>query len=184
MKIYKFGGASLCSADRIRKVSESIADALKHERIVVVVSALKGVTDRLLDTANRASSGDAGYRALAAELEKLHLGIIDELFSSNPPRELSEEAQSELDELHDILHGIFLLRELSDRSSAMVQSFGERLSALIVSAWLNRSGISAARVDGRELIVTEAASLEARVDLALSKEKLWPVSRPKANFLW
>jgi len=67
----------------------------------------------------------------------------------------------------------------------MVQSFGERLSALIVSAWLNRSGISAARVDGRELIVTEAASLEARVDLALSKEKIMARLSPRRpNFLW
>ncbi len=109
---------------------------------MVVVSALKGVTDRLLDTARRASKGDAGYRTLSGELEGFHLGIVDELFSAAPSRELSEAMRRELDELHDILHGIFLLRELSDRSSAMVQSFGERFSALIVSSWLNFCGIA------------------------------------------
>jgi len=172
MKIYKFGGASLCSADRIRKVSQSIANALQNDGLVVVVSALKGVTDRLLDTARRASKGDAGYRTLSGELEGFHLGIVDELFSAAPSRELSEAMRRELDELHDILHGIFLLRELSDRSSAMVQSFGERFSALIVSSWLNFCGIAAQRVDGRELIVTDGASLDARVDTAMTKEKI------------
>ncbi|MDT9546474.1 MAG: bifunctional aspartate kinase/homoserine dehydrogenase I [Chlorobium sp.] len=171
MKIYKFGGASLCSADRIRKVSESIDNALQSDGLVVVVSALKGVTDRLLETARRASIGEPGYRTLCDELEGLHIGIVDELFSAAPPRQLSEAMRSELDELHDILHGIFLLREFSDRSSAMVQSFGERLSALIVSGWLNSRGIAAERVDGRELIVTDGASLDARVDMAMSREK-------------
>jgi aspartokinase/homoserine dehydrogenase 1 len=172
MKIFKFGGTSLGSADRIRNVSAIISRALSDDRLVIVISAMHGVTDCLLEAARRACGGDNGYVAVHEELAERHLSVAADLLEGPAFDELSGVLRRELEELHDILHGIFLLRELSFKSSALVQSFGERLSARIVAAWLSQSGIPAAYVDGRELIVTDASYPDARLDEPATRERV------------
>ncbi|NTV99369.1 MAG: bifunctional aspartate kinase/homoserine dehydrogenase I, partial [Chlorobiaceae bacterium] len=164
MKVYKFGGSSLGSAARIRKVADIIAGALQQEELVVVVSAIHRVTDLLLESASKAGCGDKGYRALLDEIEQLHLGIAGELFTESGIESVTLSLRAELGELGDIIHGVFLLRELSDRSLALVLGFGERLSARMVNAYLSALGILSSYVDARELIVTDANYADARVD--------------------
>ena len=83
MKIYKFGGTSLGSAGRIKKVADIIADALHDGKLIVVVSAIHRVTDLLLESATKACSGEIGYRSTLGELDHLHLSIAGELFAGS-----------------------------------------------------------------------------------------------------
>ena len=169
MKIYKFGGTSLGSAGRIKKVADIIVGALDEHKLVVVVSAIHRVTDLLLESATKACCGDIGYRSTLDELDHLHLSIVGELFAGVPLEEVTASVRSELSELHDIVHGVFLLREFSDKSSALVLGFGERLSARIVSRYLQERHIASFYLDARELIVTDANYADARVDAHASE---------------
>jgi aspartokinase/homoserine dehydrogenase 1 len=169
MKIYKFGGTSLGTAGRIKKVADILAGALQKEKIVVVVSAIHRVTDLLLDSATKACSGESSYRTTLEELDHLHLSIASELFSGKLHDEVSAAIQAELSDLNNIVQGVFLLRELSEKSLALVMSFGERISARIVSSCLQERGMASFSLDARELIVTDANYADARVDMHASE---------------
>ena len=172
MKIYKFGGTSLGSAGRIKNVADIIAGALHDCKLIVVVSAIHRVTDLLLESASKASSGDIGYQSTVEELEQLHLSIAGELFSGALLQDVTASIRAELSELHDIVQGLFLLGELSEKSLALVLGFGERLSARMVSSYLQERHIASFSVDARELIVTDANYVDARVDAHASELKI------------
>ena len=172
MKIYKFGGTSLGSAGRIKNVADIIAGALHDCKLIVVVSAIHRVTDLLLESASKASSGDIGYQSTVEELEQLHLSIAGELFSGALLQDVTASIRAELSELHDIVQGLFLLGELSEKSLALVLGFGERLSARMVSSYLQERNIASFSVDARELIVTDANYVDARVDAHASELKI------------
>jgi aspartokinase/homoserine dehydrogenase 1 len=163
MRVYKFGGSSIGSAARVRQVADIIRSGLQESRLVVVVSAFQKVTDMLADTASLAGKGDESWRGKLREIVELHRNIVRELHGSG------SEAESWLDsmvgELEDVAHGVFLLRELSDKSLALMLSYGERLSARIVGSHLAASGIPAEVVDTRDVMVTDSNHARARVDL-------------------
>jgi len=169
MKIYKFGGTSLGTAGRIKKVADILASALQKDKIVVVVSAIHRVTDLLLDSATKACSGESSYRATLDELDHLHLSIAGELFSGKLLDEVSAAIRADLSDLNNIVQGVFLLRELSEKSLALVMSFGERLSARIVSSYLQERKMASFSLDARELIVTDANYADARIDMHASE---------------
>ncbi|NTW70176.1 MAG: bifunctional aspartate kinase/homoserine dehydrogenase I [Chlorobiaceae bacterium] len=172
MKIYKFGGSSLGTPGRVKNVAAIIEGALQEGTLIVVVSALHHVTDLLLDSATKAGRGEIAYRTTYEELERLHLDLLTELFSSELPETLSAEIRSEFSELNDLLHGVFLLRELSEKSLALLLGFGERLSARIVSSYLKWRGIDAYYLDARRLIVTDANYGDARLDAEASEVQI------------
>ncbi len=172
MKVYKFGGTSLGSAGRIKKVAAIIADALDHDKIVVVVSAIHRVTDLLLESATKACGGDSSYRMTLNELDQLHHSIAGELFSNDLIDQVIVSIRSELAELNDFVHGIFLLRELSEKSLARVLSYGERLSARLLSSYLEEQHIASFYLDASELIVTDTNYADALVDSHASELKI------------
>ncbi len=169
MKIYKFGGTSLGSATRIKKVADIISGALAEETVIVVVSAIHRVTDLLLESATKACGADSGYSSILDELDRLHLSIATELFSGDRFDEVSAVIRADLSDLHNIVQGIFLLRELSEKSLAVVLGFGERLSARLVSYYLQDRLMAAFFLDARELIVTDANYADARVNMHASE---------------
>ena len=169
MKIYKFGGTSLGSAGRIKKVADIIAGALQEGKLIVVVSAIHRVTDLLLESATKACSGESGYRSTLEEVDHLHLSIARDLFAGALLDEVTQALRSELSELNDLVQGVFLLRELSEKSQAAVLGFGERLSALMVSRYLQERGIASFSLDARKLIVTDTNYADARVDIHASE---------------
>ncbi|MEI6847906.1 MAG: bifunctional aspartate kinase/homoserine dehydrogenase I [Chlorobiaceae bacterium] len=169
MKIYKFGGSSLRSAGRIKKVADIIAGELSDDKLIVVVSAIQSVTDLLLESATKARIGDNGYSCILEELDQLHMAISGKLFSNEIPDTLLSAIRFEFSELKDILHGVFLLRELSEKSLALVLGFGERFSARIVSSYLNERHIDSYYLDARKLIVTDANYADSKVDLHASE---------------
>jgi aspartokinase/homoserine dehydrogenase 1 len=169
MKIYKFGGSTLCSAEAMRTLGTLVAGAVADEKIVVVVAALHQVTDLLLESATRASSGESSYRATLDELDRLHLSIADKLFSDVRLAEVTAKLRSDLADLQNMVQGVFLLRELSDKSLALILSFGERLSATLVSCYLEEISLSSRPIDARELIITDIAIGDARVNIEASE---------------
>ncbi len=169
MKIYKFGGTSLGSAGRIKKVADIIAVALHEGKLIIVVSAIHRVTDLLLESATKACSGESGYRSTLEEVDHLHLSIARDLFTGALLDEVTVALRSELSELNDIVQGVFLLRELSEKSQAAVLGFGERLSAIMVSRYLQERGLLSFPLDARKLIVTDANYADARVDIHASE---------------
>ncbi len=169
MKIYKFGGTSLGSAVRIKKVADIIASAVNDEKLVVVVSAIHRVTDLLLEAATKACGGDGSCRTILDEIDQIHIAVVEELFSGVRLGDVIAAIRSDLSDLHNIVQGVFLLRELSEKSMAVVLSFGERLSARIVSCYLEERLVASFSLDARELIVTDANYADALVDTLASE---------------
>lgn len=161
MKVLKFGGSSVANADRIREVARIIKGESRRERIIVVVSAFQGVTNQLLEAARRAESGNAGYEKLCHEIIRRHLKIIDDL-CGRKKQPIHTSIDRELSELRDVLQGIALLRHAAPRALDLVASFGERLSASIISAYLNRTHPST-YVDARSFTITDDQFTHASV---------------------
>ncbi|MDE6037055.1 MAG: bifunctional aspartate kinase/homoserine dehydrogenase I, partial [Duncaniella sp.] len=148
MKVLKFGGTSVGSVAGIRNLNE-IARAC-DKPVVVVVSALGGVTDMLISTADSAAAGDEAFREGMARITLRHHDIIDEVITDSPDT-LKVEVDALLDELASIYHGLFLIRALSPKTKALIVSYGERLSSLIVNRLVTDSILH----DSRKFIKTE-----------------------------
>jgi aspartokinase/homoserine dehydrogenase 1 len=165
MRILKFGGSSLATPDRIRNVGEIILRSAAKGEIVVVVSAFQGITNQLLACARLAERGDRKWERMWQQIVDRHTSAINALLGRKPRARLRAVAQSLVRDLHDALHGVQLLSHAPPRALDLVASFGERLSALIVAAYLN-NGRTVRAVDARDFIVTDAQFTSANVDQA------------------
>ncbi|MHB2153545.1 aspartate kinase [Calditrichota bacterium GD2] len=167
MKILKFGGTSLENAGRIDRVTTIIRNLVQSkEQIAVVVSAFGGVTDLLIQAAKKAAIGDGRYSELEQQIEDRHVHLIRELITVQNQSHALAHIIRQLNDLHDVLHGVFLVRELSARVLDFIMSFGERLSAFIVAEVLKEKNITAQFLDARQLIKTNDRFGQAQV--------LWP----------
>ncbi|MDR0431387.1 MAG: bifunctional aspartate kinase/homoserine dehydrogenase I [Tannerellaceae bacterium] len=132
MKVLKFGGTSVGSTDSILNVKK-IVEAVE-EPVVVVVSALGGITDKLLNTSAMASKGDVAYERELSEIITRHLDVIEGVIHDNMLRmDVQKQAMSLLDELSNIYKGVYLINDLSPKTSDTIVSYGERISSLIIS---------------------------------------------------
>ena len=162
MKVLKFGGTSVGSPERIKEIESIITPRLKNgEQIAIVVSAFGGTTDQLLDAARLAKAKNNDYTKIFKAIEEQHLKAVKDLIKN--PKTVEAEVQKTLNELAQLLQGIKLLGELSNRTLDLVASFGERLSAYIVSQYLNQK-IPTEYLDARTLIVTDDHFTYAKVD--------------------
>ncbi len=128
----KFGGISLGTSDAIDKVKDIIG--AESQPVVIVVSALYGVTEELLQAANCALNADKSYREIFDVLQNRHNEIIEETIECDETKkELREEIQPFFEDLKNILRGVFLIGDLSQKTSDKIVSYGERLSSLILS---------------------------------------------------
>ncbi|HMR93549.1 MAG TPA: bifunctional aspartate kinase/homoserine dehydrogenase I, partial [Chitinophagaceae bacterium] len=161
MQVLKFGGTSVANAGNINKVIEIVRgkkDQLAGDRsLIVVVSALGGVTDLLLQAASLASAGDETYRDKLTFTEQRHLEAVKQLIPVANQSQLLSLVKKCCHEIEDICSGIFLLGELTARTKDRVASYGEWLSSRIISAAMESQQISNTWKDSRELIITNAA---------------------------
>jgi bifunctional aspartokinase / homoserine dehydrogenase 1 len=173
MKILKFGGTSVGDLKSIQNVLDIIASYhQKNMPVAVVVSAMSGVTNKLIDIGNKASTADESFRALLKEIEEKHYQIIRDLIETKRQSQVFARVKMKFNELDDLLHGIFLIKELSPRTLDLVQSFGERLSAFIISQCLVQRNIEAEYLDSRRLIVTDKTFGKAKVDFKVTNERI------------
>jgi aspartate kinase len=173
MIVMKFGGASLGDADRIRRVCE-IVRSHRRRKPVLVLSALRDVTDELIRIAHAAARGERVVveRGLAA-LEDRHRAVAARLFTDSPERDEALEHVARLvREVADYYRGISLLGELSRRSLDVVVSVGERLACRLVAAALMADDVPAIYVDARAFIITDDDHGRAQVDFAASNRAL------------
>lgn len=170
MVIMKFGGTSVGSADAIRRVAD-IVKIHGHLKPLVVVSAMSGVTDNLREIAEEACSG-RDPADLIEVLRQRHYETIDALLAEEDRDEIRTVCGEMIDDLKNICHGIMLLQELSPRSIDLVSSFGERLSAPVVSAVLRAHGVKSRAVDARSFIRTNERYTEAEVDFSETAQLL------------
>lgn len=130
MKVLKFGGTSVGSANAILKVKK-IAES-QNEPIVVVVSALSGITDKLYATSKMVAQGEP-YETAFTEIAEKHYHIIGETIAPEKQDAVKRQIGVLLDELQNIFKGVFLIKDISDRIVDTIVSYGERLSSVIVS---------------------------------------------------
>ena len=153
MKVLKFGGTSVGSVESILSVKK-IVEAEK-EPVVVVVSALGGLTDKLIKTSKLALAGDLSYQSEFDEIAVRHHQMIEAVIPSGENKErLLETIDALLDELKSIYQGVYLIRDLSPKTSAAIVSYGERLSSNIVAVLID----GAKWFDSRTFIKTEIKS--------------------------
>ena len=164
MKILKFGGSSVAKAGRIKQVTDIIKNESLKNQLVIVASAFGDVTNMLEHCGQLAGNGDHQYEKLLKDIETLHMSFVKELFPLRNQSVVIAEVKLLLNELEDICHGIFLLKEVFPRTRDYLLGFGERFSALILSALLNIQGVEIDLLDARELIRTDETYGNAQVD--------------------
>lgn len=151
MRVLKFGGTSVGSAEAIRQTGQIIRTTATEDQIVVVVSAVGGVTNQLIALADQAALRDRGYEESLAKLKVLHAGIYAELTGSEDGGFIDKL----FTQLGEMYKGIFLLKELTPRTSDYIQSCGERLSSHIIYHYLKGEGVDIALYDSRDYLITD-----------------------------
>ena len=163
MKVLKFGGTSVGSVDSILSVKK-IVEAIE-EPVIVVVSALGGITDKLLKTASMATNGDVAYEREFSEIVARHLDVIQGVIPDKTKRiEVQKQVMALLDELGNIYKGVYLINDLSAKTSDTIVSYGERISSLIVSNVINEAKL----FDSRKFIKTVKQFNKHIVDFELT----------------
>jgi aspartate kinase len=168
-QVHKFGGASLADSAGIARVV-SIIEAQRPAPLAIVVSALAGVTDALLEIAAHAVRGESDVvRANTAALHERHAKAARELLSDGSRRRDTLRVIDEtFTELEQIAAGLAIVRELTPRTNDYLVARGERLSARLVSAALEEAGCPVALVDALEVIRCDSNFGNASPDLALT----------------
>ncbi len=148
MKVLKFGGSSVGSQESLTNLKKIVEG--QDCPSIVVVSALGGVTDLLLNTSAKAAAGDSSYLEGVARLYSRHHELIRSTITDRP-EELIEEVDTLLAEIASIYHGLSLIKDMSEKTRALIVSYGERLSSRIVARLIPGSKLH----DSREFIKTE-----------------------------
>ena len=164
MKVLKFGGSSVGSAENIEKVVEIVRKSIETDTCAVVLSAMQGTTDGLIDVARTAERGDDSFRPKLREIEAKHQKAARALLGENSQDGVFDFIENRINELKNICEGVYLLRELSARTLDRIVSFGEILSTKIVAAKFNSMGIENVWKDSRQLIRTDSNYGYAAVD--------------------
>lgn len=154
MKVLKFGGSSVASSENINKVIDIVKDSSLNNNIALVVSALGGVTDLLLEAGNLACNNNANYVQSFKIIEEKHLQITRELIPVNNQSGVLGQVKKMLNKLENTLEGVFLINELSAKTSDKIVGFGELLSSYIISEALKSKGLDAVLKNSQELIIT------------------------------
>ncbi len=149
MHVLKFGGTSVGSIASIKSVKQIVEG--RNEPTIVVVSALGGITDHLISTANKAAAGDETYREEFEFIVQRHMDVATGLLDGEDLSAIKMFLTNTLHELKNIYDGIFLIRELSSRTLCTVVSYGERISSRIIAAVID----GAQFIDSRDIIKTK-----------------------------
>lgn len=165
MKVLKFGGTSVANAQQIKQVLKIVSDT-KADRIVVVVSALQGVTDLLLSAAQKASIHDYTYLKDLQHIEDIHLKTIRELLPVGTQSAVLSKVKSQLNVLEGLLEGANLVGEVTPKLSDKIVGYGELLSSYIIGEYFVSEKLESSFKDARELIITDNNYGRASVDFS------------------
>lgn len=167
MKVMKFGGTSVGSVNSILIVKRIVESA--NEPVIVVVSALGGITDQLISTSKMAAAGEAAYEVSFREIVSRHVEMVKAIIPAGEEQVKLQRLVGELlNELKDIFQGIYLIKDLSPKTSDTIVSYGERLSSIIVSHLIE----GAKWFDSRTFIKTEKKHAKHTLDKELTNQLL------------
>ena len=171
MKVLKFGGTSVGSVKSILSVKHIVENEAKHQPVIVVVSALGGITDKLLSTSQLALRGDERWKDEFDAMQNRHHQMIDTIITDSDRRVALFNIVDQLfDQLRSIYHGVFLIHDLSQKTHDTIVGYGERLSSYIVTALIQ----GAVRMNARDFIRTSRRNgkhvLDAELTYALVRD--------------
>lgn len=165
MKVLKFGGTSVGSVESIHSLKRIVEKEARHQPVIVVVSALGGITDKLISTSQLAVEGDENWKKEYEQMVERHHKIVDTIITNTKDRELLfNKVDALLTELHSIYYGVYLIHDLSKKTLDTIVSYGERLSSNIVSTFVRGSKL----YDAREFIKTEVVNGKNTLDSELT----------------
>ena len=167
MKVLKFGGTSVGSVASILSLQKIVEKEAKHQPIIVVVSALGGITDQLIATSQLALKGDERWRSEFDSIVARHHKMIDAIITNPHDREsLFNNVDSLFEQLQSIYYGVFLIHDLSHKTEDTIVSYGERLSSRIVATLIR----GAKWFDSRKFIKTEEKQGKRSLDSELTNK--------------
>lgn len=167
MKVLKFGGTSVGSVKSILSLKNIVEKESKKQPLVVVVSALGGITDKLLNTAQLALNGDEEYKNEFDSMVTRHHQMIDTIITDNKKREkLYETVDSLFEQLKSIYYGVYLIHDLSEKTQNAIVSYGERLSSNITATLISNARL----FDARNFIQTEYKNHKHTLDSELTNQ--------------
>jgi len=180
LRIMKFGGTSVGNASAIQKVVEIIRGASRGGDLVVVVSAMSGVTNRLIDAGVQSAVGNRlSVATIFHELRGRHEAVVDALIHSTSERNrIGREMDRLFQEGEELCQRTISTRELTPPTRDSISSLGERLSAPIVAAVLEENGVASEAIEATELIQTDSCHGAADPDMDLTRELCQERLRP------
>lgn len=171
MNVLKFGGTSVGSVKNINSVISILEKYSKEGDVICVVSAIGGITDKLLKTGALAQNKDKGYISDFKHIKQVHLNVLTEL---NPKvdKTVKKALEDKLNNLKSLLDGIYLINELSPKTSDKLVSFGELLSSYIIAETMKARSMNVVGKNSQELIVTNSNFTKAEVNYSLTNANI------------
>ncbi|AJR04199.1 bifunctional aspartate kinase/homoserine dehydrogenase I [Siansivirga zeaxanthinifaciens] len=171
MKVLKFGGTSVGSAKNINNVISILENYAKKDSVICVVSAVGGITDKLLLAGKQAQLKDTNYTESFNIIKDIHFNIVNEL-NLDKSSPIIAFVDARLNELKSLLDGIYLINELSPKTSDKLVSYGELLSSYIIAETMKNRGFSADRKNSQELIITNSNFTKAEVNYSITNKNI------------
>jgi aspartate kinase len=182
LQVMKFGGTSVGDAQCIRRAAEIVQSAARESAVVVVVSAMGGVTNRLISAAKKAVEGQDDLSTEIDSLRQQHIDAAKVLVTDKSALEnLIVELERITVETASLCRGISLLRELTPRTYATVSSVGERLSARLMAATLREVGLNSTVIESKDVVVTDDDYLQAEPLMREVRERSAVILQPLLN---
>ena len=172
MKVLKFGGTSVANAQNILLVEKIVKKESSENRVVVVVSALSGVTDGLISAAESASAKSENYSETIKTLEEKHLEFVKNLLPITEQSSWLSFVKKNFNDIEDICNGIYVLGEFTPRIKDKITAYGEFLSSNIIAAKLKSDGLDCVWLDSRNYIKTNSNFTDAKVNFETTNAAL------------
>lgn len=171
MKVLKFGGTSVGSSQNINKVIAILKAKSQEDTVICVVSAIGGITDKLLKAGLLAKNKDEKYLKEFDTIKDIHFKVLNELLPK-PSKSITTAVEDKLNQLKELLNGIYLINELSPKTSDKLVSFGERLSSTIIAETMKTQGFDVELKNSQELIVTDDNFTRAQVNFEVTNKNI------------
>ena len=171
MQVFKFGGSSVGSSKNIKQVIAILEQYSREDQVICVVSAIGGITDKLLIAGQLALEKNNAYVEIFEEIKNTHFNIVSDLFT-NSNDSLIEFLNGEFDRLKFLLHGIYLINELTPKTLDKLASFGELISSQIITEFAKDKGIHAVRKNSQDLIITNSNFTNAEVNYLVTNRNI------------
>ena len=171
MNVLKFGGTSVGSSENINKVIYILEKYAKKEPLICVVSAIGGITNKLLQAGELAQNKNESYLSVFKDIKTIHLNILSELIYEED-NTIKDYLETKLQALKSLLDGIYLINEVSPKTTDKLVSFGELLSSFIISEAIKKRGVNAIYKNSQELIITDTNYTKADVNFNITNKNI------------